>query len=211
MEWLFQYPILFFSIVFHEYSHGWVAYRHGDDTAALQGRLTFNPLPHIDPVGTVLLPLLCALTRFPMFGWAKPVPVNASRLNHPGRDFVRVALAGPGSNLALVLGAAFLFKATNAWGVFAPGFQEVVSQALRFTIAINLFLAFFNLLPVFPLDGSQILSRLLPWRLRRRYESHYPYGFLIILVLMSAGLLRILVQTPSALAYLVLARLGLIW
>ena len=188
-----------------------MAYRHGDDTAALQGRLTFNPLPHIDPVGTILVPLLCAFMGFPMFGWAKPVPVNAARLDHPTQDFIKVALMGPSSNLGLALAAAVLFKLTNTLGIFPLGFQELLSHVFRFTVLINLFLAFFNLIPVFPLDGSQVVRGLLPFHLRRQYERHYPYGFMIILVLMSVGVLRLLVIIPSMLVYVLLTRLGLIW
>jgi len=114
MEWILQLPVLFFSVIFHEFAHGYTAFRRGDDTAYLSGRLTFNPLPHIDPVGTILLPVACAMMHIPSIGWAKPVPVNPYRLHHPRTDMAAVAVSGPLSNLLLVVAAALVSKAATS-------------------------------------------------------------------------------------------------
>ncbi len=210
MEWIVQLPILFFSIMVHEVSHGLVALRNGDDSALRAGRLTFNPAVHIDPLGTVFLPLVCLLAHLPLLGWAKPVPVNPSHLADRRWSLLRVALAGPASNLGLSLGAALLFRLVSGLPSWFPRYQGALLGTLLFTVSVNLFLAFFNLLPVHPLDGSRILSSLLPPRQRLGYESHRPYGFMIILLLIGIGLLRPLVTAPSLLALDLLTRLGLL-
>ncbi|MBI4051511.1 MAG: site-2 protease family protein [Elusimicrobia bacterium] len=209
MEWILQLPILFFSVVVHEFFHGWMAYRYGDDTAYLSGRLTFNPIPHIDPLGTVLLPLFCRLTNTPMFGWAKPVPVNPLRLHHPRQDMVKVALMGPAANLILVLLAAVSHRFSIGLEFLSPDLKMTLTQVMRFTVILNLYLAFFNLIPVHPLDGSQVLSGLLPRRWLWYYQSHAPYGFFIILFLMATGVLGYLVVPPVAVSYGLLLKLGL--
>ena len=121
MEWILQLPVLFFSVIFHEFAHGYVAYRHGDDTAYLSGRLSFNPLPHIDPVGTVLLPAACVFMGFPAIGWAKPVPVNPYRLHSPRSDMAMVAFSGPLSNIFLALAAAISSSCLPWLTVLSPG------------------------------------------------------------------------------------------
>ncbi len=211
MEWIVQLPILFFSVMVHEVCHGWVALRNGDDTARRAGRLTFNPLAHLDPVGSVLLPLFCLLSRLPLVGWARPVPVDPSRMVRPRWALFRVALVGPVSNLALGLGAALLFRGLASVPAFFPDFQNTCLNVLLFTVSVNLFLAFFNLIPVHPLDGGKVASALLPPRLRDAYERHAPYGVMIIVGLMVLGLTGPLVRAPSAAAMGALARLGLIW
>lgn len=211
MEWIVQLPILFFSVMVHEVSHGWIALRNGDDTARRAGRLTFNPLSHLDPVGSLLLPLFCLMSRLPLVGWAKPVPVDPSRMAGPRWALFRVALVGPASNLALSLAAALLFRALASAPAFFPDFQSTLLNVLLFTVSVNLFLAFFNLIPVHPLDGGKVASALLPARARRAYERHAPYGVMIIVGLMVLGLTGPLVRAPSAAAMGVLARLGLIW
>ncbi|MBI4056064.1 MAG: site-2 protease family protein [Elusimicrobia bacterium] len=210
MDWIILLPILFFSIVVHEFSHGWMAHRHGDDTAYLSGRLTFNPLPHIDLWGTILLPVLCRLLNAPLIGWAKPVPVNPNRLHHPRSDMVRVALIGPVSNLSLALMAAILYRLTVMAHLFPADFELTLMRVLFFTVQLNLSLAFFNLIPVHPLDGSQVVSGLLPYRWLAQYERHAPYGFYIILILLYTNALGVLVGVPVQMSALLLVRMGLL-
>lgn len=211
MEWIVQLPILFFSIIVHEVSHGWMALRHGDDTARRKGRLTFNPAVHVDPVGTLLLPMLCLFQHWPMIGWAKPVPVNPQKLRGGRRPMFLVAAVGPASNLILSLGAALLFKTIGSMPAFFPQYQRTILNALFFAVSVNIFLAFFNLLPVHPLDGSKVLSSLLPPAARLQYERHMPYGFAIIIALIALGLIKSLVTRPALLTLGFLTRLGLIW
>ncbi|OGS27958.1 MAG: hypothetical protein A3J70_04145 [Elusimicrobia bacterium RIFCSPHIGHO2_02_FULL_61_10] len=190
MEWILQLPVLFFSVIFHEFAHGYVAYRHGDDTAYLSGRLSFNPLPHIDPVGTVLLPAACVFMGFPAIGWAKPVPVNPYRLHSPRSDMAMVAFSGPLSNIFLALAAAITFKlVTMAYGFLPAELAVTLLKTLGFAVVINLLLAVFNLIPVFPLDGSQIALGLLKGRALEIYEKHLPYGVYIIIGLVVSGVL----------------------
>jgi Zn-dependent protease len=166
--------ILFFSIILHEIAHGWVAYRLGDPTAKHAGRLTFNPFPHVDLMGTVLLPAILILTRSPIvFGWAKPVPVNYNLLRHPKRDMIWVGLAGPFVNIffAIILS---LFVHAN----FFPAAQTF----LKTGILINLALAVFNLIPIPPLDGSSLVLGLLPDHIARLYAQLERRGIGIVLV-----------------------------
>lgn len=211
MEWIVQLPILFFSIMFHEVSHGLIALRNGDDTARRHGRLSFNPLVHVDPVGTIFLPVLCLLAHVPPIGWAKPVPVDAGALRDPRWAMVRVAMIGPASNIFLSFAAALLFKLTAIMPAFFPPFQGTMLNALLFAVQVNLMLAFFNLIPIYPLDGSKVLSGLLPLDLRRTYERHIPYGFVLILLFVYLGVMRPFVMIPSALVLGFLVKLGLIW
>ncbi|MBI4055880.1 MAG: site-2 protease family protein [Elusimicrobia bacterium] len=210
MDWILQLPILFFSVVIHEFSHGWLALRHGDDTAYHSGRLTLNPLPHIDPFGTILLPVLCILSHAPVFGWAKPVPVNPLRLNNPSRDMVRVAAVGPLSNILLAFLAALLFRLSFELPGLPREFHSLLRQVLHFTVQINLFLAVFNLLPIHPLDGSQVLSGLLPDSLGETYDRLAPYGFFLIVFLLWTGLLSRILMPPVSILYQSLRALGLL-
>lgn len=211
MEWIIQLPILFFSVMVHEFCHGWIALRNGDDTALRNGRLSFNPISHIDPFGTLVLPALCVMAHFPPIGWAKPVPVDSRKLRSPRMAMVRVAMAGPFSNLALSFAAAVAFKLSAGLPAFFPLHQEILLNALLFGVQINLMLAFFNLIPIHPLDGSGVLSGFLPLRARLFYDRHKPYGFAIILLMVNLGITRSLMMAPSAFVLNLLARMGLIW
>ena len=166
------------AITFHEVAHGWVADRLGDNTARRMGRITLNPLRHVDRFGTVVLPGLLILLSAPfIFGYAKPVPVNFGRLNSPRRDMILVALAGPGMNILLALGAAALFHAVP-W--FSPWLGEWLGDNLRNMVWINVILAVFNMLPLPPLDGGRVLVGLLPRPLAYQFARIERFGMLIL-------------------------------
>ncbi len=189
MGFLIQLPVLLFSVILHEVAHGWVAEKFGDDTARVMGRLTFNPIPHIDLFGTILLPALALMTGAPMFGWAKPVPVNQYRLNNPDRDMIWVALAGPGSNLLLASAAAFGMWIMRTFSIGSESVAFSLYELLRLTVVINVILPVFNLFPIPPLDGSRVVHGLLPSKLAYQYSQLEYYGFFIIIILLSTGVL----------------------
>ena len=187
---IIQLPIFFFSVIIHEYAHGWTAYRFGDDTAKVTGRLTLNPLPHIDPIGTVVLPLFLVLFRSPfIIGWAKPVPVIPYRLRDPRRDLIKVSASGVLANFSLAIFAALLARIIISFAIENLLFNRIILNMLLYCIFINLLLGVFNLVPVPPLDGSKIVAGILPPDLSIKYESISSYGFIIILVLIYSGLL----------------------
>jgi Zn-dependent protease len=170
-------PVIF-AVTFHEAAHGFVAYRLGDDTAARAGRLTLNPLSHIDPFGTVLLPALLFLSSGFLFGYAKPVPVNFGRLHHPRRDTVWVALAGPGMNIVLAIISSLLFYGVD----WAPrSVAQWAAANLVHSIQLNAVLCVFNMLPFPPLDGGRVAVGILPRFLARPLARVEPYGMLILL------------------------------
>jgi Zn-dependent protease len=177
--------VLIFSIVVHEVAHGWAALKLGDDTAYRMGRLTLNPLPHIDPIGSIIVPVVLSLSAGIPFGWAKPVPVHVGRLNNPNDDHPKVAAAGPVSNLLLALIFAVLLGVTVAVGGVPPHGGGPSALAFLFTmfqtgIMINVVLAVFNLLPLPPLDGSWIVSRFLPPEPRANFENLRRYGMVLV-------------------------------
>lgn len=180
-------PILF-AITLHEVAHGWVARYFGDDTAARLGRLSLNPLKHVDPVGTVLVPTLMWLFSGFLFGWAKPVPVISSNLRQPRQHMAIVAAAGPLANLAMTLFWAATFKLALAYGGQSVGAQFVTLMAIG-GIAINLILMVLNLLPIPPLDGSRVLNGFLPERQAQAVDRLEKYGLVIVIVLLVTGTL----------------------
>ena len=177
-------PIFIFAMMIHEIAHGWVAYKLGDPTAKFSGRLTLNPLSHIDPIGTILLPITLIVMGSPVvFGWAKPVPINFMGLRNPKRDIMLVGAAGPVVNIifAFILAAIFRLLPIVPTSLFG--------EVLFASILVNLILAAFNLIPIPPLDGSRILFSLLPPDLAMKYMSIEPYGFIILFVLIYFGFL----------------------
>lgn len=185
--------VLLLSLSIHEAAHAWTANRFGDPTGRSLGRVTLNPIPHIDLFGTIVFPLLCLLGGFGVvFGWAKPVPVNTSNLKRPKTDHALVAFAGPASNLlaaACFLGGLRLFSALNSTFVSSPSaWTEAFWALLQTGLFLNVILAVFNLIPIPPLDGSWILAGILPDPWSGLIDSIRPYGFLLLVLLLWSGL-----------------------
>jgi Zn-dependent protease len=188
----FEQAVIFFvclivAVILHEISHGVVASWFGDDTAKRAGRLTLNPIPHIDPVGSIVMPAMGALTGFPVLAWAKPVPVNPNRMRNPRRDMLFVSLAGPTTNFVLMalsaLAARALFDPSTL--PFNAVFTDLpLGVRVLFSFAVvNMFLGLFNLLPIPPLDGSALIERVLPERWLPNWYQFRPYGFLVLFIL----------------------------
>ena len=185
---IFALPLIF-GITVHETAHGWVAKQLGDNTAFMLGRLTLNPLKHIDPVGTILVPLgLYLMTGYP-FGWAKPVPVDWRKLNHPKRDMGYVALAGPAANLLMALIWALLIYFGFMLIEAVPQFSVPLIYMGVAGVLINAVLMALNLLPILPLDGGRILSSLLPLKQAQLYARTEAFGLIIVVLLLVTGLL----------------------
>jgi Zn-dependent protease len=181
--------VLIMSLSFHEAAHAWAANRLGDPTARQLGRLTLNPLAHIDWIGTVLFPLIALSSGVPLIGWAKPVPVDMRNLREPRRDFALVALAGPVSNLILATGAAVIFEAYMTANSAASDSPGVLAQTLFMAVVMNVMLAVFNMFPIPPLDGGNVLMGLVPYSVARSINWLRPYGFFLIYALMLTGIL----------------------
>ncbi len=203
-----SFLVLVFSLTVHESAHAWAADRLGDPTARMLGRVSLNPAVHVDPVGTLLFPLVGLLTGAPIIGWAKPVPVATWRFEHPRRDYLMVAAAGPVSNLSLAFVAAMALRLLPA-GVSMLGGAPVdaasaaesrvlvpIARFVWSALEINLLLAIFNLLPIPPLDGSSVLAGLLPERFAAVLDRLRPYGFVLLYALMFSGGFSLVVGTP---------------
>ena len=197
------FGVLLISLTIHEAAHAWTADKLGDPTARMLGRVSLNPLVHIDWIGTVLLPIIAAFSGLPLIGWAKPVPVNTQNLRHPRRDFPLVAAAGPISNLLQAVVAAVLVRTVVSTAGEVTG-VPFVEYALLKAVETNLLLAFFNLIPVPPLDGGNVLLGLLPPRLAYSYGQLRQYGFLILYALLLSGIAARLILPPAAFLYGVL-------
>jgi Zn-dependent protease len=191
-------PVLF-AITLHEVAHGLAAKRFGDRTAEMLGRLSLNPIKHIDPMGTVVVPALLFMMGGMLFGWAKPVPVNFSNLNNPKRDMIFVALAGPVANILMGIGWALLLKIVFALGLNASSAGEFLIEMARIGILINALLAAFNLLPIPPLDGGRVLRGLVSESLGKYLDRIEPFGLVILVLLLVTDLLWVLVVPLFAL------------
>ena len=189
---LIGFAIVIVALTIHEAAHAWTADRLGDPTARLLGRVSLNPIVHIDPIGTIVLPLVSSLSGFPLLGWAKPVPVNISRLRHHRRDFMIVAAAGPISNFLQAIVLAAVFRA-----VYQPGDTGMLIAVLWKAVETNLLLAFFNLLPIPPLDGGNVLAGLVPESAARVLDHVRQFGFIALYLLMFSGILGDLILPPT--------------
>jgi Zn-dependent protease len=188
---LIAFVILVSSLTFHEAAHAWTANKLGDPTARLLGRLSLNPAVHVDVIGTIVFPLIAMVTGFPLIGWAKPVPVNMRNLHHPRRDFAIVAAAGPISNLILAGVGAAVF---TAWGADAASeTRELIASGLLRFVLLNVLLAVFNMIPVPPLDGGNILMGIVPEPVAAAIDRLRPWGFLLLYALMLSGLLAAII------------------
>ncbi|SNZ07839.1 Zn-dependent protease (includes SpoIVFB) [Persephonella hydrogeniphila] len=210
MNLIFMVPALLFAVIIHELGHGIVAYRLGDPTPKLAGRLTFNPIPHIDPLGSIILPALMVLLKFPfIFGWARPIPVNAWNFKKLGyrKGMAVTAFAGPGVNFVAAVLFGILYQILSSPQLLITlnetvgrGFIDSVLTPilifLKYSVSINIILAIFNLLPIPPLDGGRILMSILPPQMEQKLEPLEQWGFFIVILLMIAGLFKYVVLPP---------------
>jgi len=208
-SFIMMFVVFALAVTVHEAAHAWTANRLGDPTARLLGRISFNPLVHVDIFGSVIFPILLHLTGSPVFGWAKPVPVNVLNLRRPKRDSAWVSAAGPLSNVALAVLAVILFRLIFAFGTPLLRILEVETVEgilifIRSCAVINLILAAFNLIPIPPLDGGGILAGILPDRMLGFLDFIRPYGFLILIVLLFTRAIDLYIGVFVHLAYILL-------
>jgi Zn-dependent protease len=189
---LVPFVILIASLTFHEAAHAWTANKLGDPTARMLGRLSLNPAVHVDVIGTIVFPLIAIVTGIPLLGWAKPVPVDMRYLKHPRRDFAIVALAGPVSNLILATAGAVVFGAIGEDPAAAAG-ETLFANGLILFVLINVLLAVFNMLPIPPLDGGNVLMGVLPESMAAAMDKLRPWGFLLLYALMLTGVLSAII------------------
>jgi len=184
-----SFIVLLFSLTVHEMAHAWTADRLGDPTARLLGRISLNPIVHADPLGTIVLPLVALFTNAPLIGWAKPVPVTLRYLRHPRRDYILVAAAGPASNLVLAVFAATVLAILpiSPHTLGESNVSVPLASILSRLMALNVLLAVFNMIPIPPLDGGNVLSGLLPQPLAFQFNRIRPYGFLLLYALLLTG------------------------
>jgi Zn-dependent protease len=190
--------VLLFSLTVHEMAHAWTADRLGDPTARLLGRVSLNPLVHTDPIGTIVFPLIAKISGAPLLGWAKPVPVNIRYLHRPRRDYMLVAAAGPASNLVLALLAASALAVlpVSPHTVGEPNVSVPLASFLSEAIQLNVLLAVFNMVPIPPLDGGNVLAGLLPPSAASMFNQLRPYGFVLLYALILSGAFRYIVLPP---------------
>lgn len=188
MKYIIIVAVLLFSVIVHEVAHGFVAYKRGDSTAKLLGRLTLNPISHIDIFGSIILPAILMLTGAPVFGWAKPVPINMYNLKNPKTDMIFVSLAGITANFLLALCAGICMFVIRT---FFANVDIMVSMYVifQYVIVVNIVLFIFNLVPIPPLDGSRVVLFMLPRELAQKYAQLERYGFWIILILLMTNIL----------------------
>ena len=184
--------IVLVALTVHEAAHAWTSNQLGDPTARLLGRISLNPIVHIDPIGTILLPLISAYSGLPIIGWAKPVPVDTRRLKHPRRDFMIVAAAGPISNLAQAVICAVIVRS-----LFADTDTGMARAILLKAVEVNVLLAVFNLIPIPPLDGGNVLAGLVPESAAVLIDGLRQYGFILLYALMLTGILDDLIEPPA--------------
>jgi Zn-dependent protease len=200
-----QFAVIILSLSVHEAAHAWSAEKLGDPTARMLGRVTLNPAAHVDPIGTILFPLIAMFTGAPLLGWAKPVPVNSQRLGHNWKEkFMAIAAAGPASNLVLATIGAVVLRVVLDSGQLPGG---LVVGSLATFVQTNVLLAVFNMVPLPPLDGGNVLAGLLRGSVAQLFENIRPYGFLILYGLMFSGILSMLVGPPMNAIMGVLARI----
>lgn len=192
--------VLIFSVIVHEVFHGLMAEKCGDPTAREEGRLTLNPLPHLDPFGSILMPLFAFISHIPVPGWAKPVPINPYNFNNPRKDIMKVALAGPLSNIGLAIISSIILRSP-----IIPPFSPLEHLLFCFVIA-NILLALFNLLPIPPLDGSRIIDYLLVSQTSLRVRLPEHFGFILLFLLVSLGFFNFIVKATFYLSYVMVGK-----